>query len=669
MISVAITNLILGIESFILAWFLIKHPSRSTVRYDCIIILLGISVASVLSALWHIKGGDTLWKVILMIVGVVAGGLGSAALGILWPQYHRWSIIVFTLITIGYIELVRHIPEYAIAIYYYAPCALLLFYALTIAYRQTKNRQIRYGIIAMVLLVLAPLFQQSMVSVENVPGSLLYNIIMIPCIYLCYLAVAAVLMKHNTEGFKEVYVNDLHSQMNETVVSKIVNPQSVDAIKNIIVEAKNKNQPLSICGARHAMGGQQFAENSILLDTTNANKVLALDPDKGRVKVQAGITWPKLLNYLHKTQASKQDIWTFAQKQTGADDLTIGGALSANIHGRGLCMKPFVQDIVSFELINAQGELLPVSRQENKELFSLAIGGYGLFGVVPNVEIQLVKRQVLQRKVTIIPVTSLAQSFQERINEGFLYGDFQFMTDEKSSDYLQKGVFSCYQPTTVALPEKDNRFLNKEDWNKLLLLAHVNKAEAFKRYSDYYLSTDGQCYWSDTHQLGFYNEKYIEYIRSFSPDWRQGSLMITEIYVPLSKITEFMTTVANDPQLRTMNIIYGTVRLIKQDDETFLPWAKQDYACIIFNLFVPHTNSGFQYAAAYFSGLIDHALSWNGSFFLTYHRYARKDQILQAYPQFQQFLAMKLKYDPDERFQSSWYQFYKRMFLTSNHNG
>lgn len=325
-------------------------------------------------------------------------------------------------------------------------------------------------------------------------------------------------------------------------------------------------------------------------------------------------------------------------------------------------MKPFVQDIVSFKLINADGDLLNVSRQENPELFSLAVGGYGLFGLVQEVQLQLVKRQALQRKVAVIPTSSLAAQFEDRIANGFLYGDFQFMTDEKSPDFLQTGVFSCYKPTE-GFPEKENRFLSKDDWNKLLLLAHVNKAEAFKRYSEYYLGTDGQRYWSDTHQFGFYNDKYIEYIRSFFPDWRQGSLMITEVYVPLKDVADFMTNVANDAALKTINIIYGTVRLIKKDNETFLPWAKQDFACIIFNLNVPHTSSGFQYAQDYFSRLIDHALAFNGCFYLTYHRYARKDQIEKAYPQFKSFLELKRHYDPNERFQSSWYQFYKRMFM------
>jgi hypothetical protein len=51
-----------------------------------------------------------------------------------------------------------------------------------------------------------------------------------------------------------------------------------------------------------------------------------------------------------------------------------------------------------------------------------------------------------------------------------------------------------------------------------------------------------------------------------------------------------------------------------------------------------------------------------GSYFLTYHRWARKDQVLKAYPRFPEFLALKRRHDPDERFQSEWYRHYRKMF-------
>ena len=63
-----------------------------------------------------------------------------------------------------------------------------------------------------------------------------------------------------------------------------------------------------------------------------------------------------------------------------------------------------------------------------------------------------------------------------------------------------------------------------------------------------------------------------------------------------------------------------------------------------------------------FRRIIDRALGYDGSYFLTYHRWARKDQVMKAYPQFIQFLKLKRKYDSAERFQSQWYRHYKNMF-------
>ena len=50
-----------------------------------------------------------------------------------------------------------------------------------------------------------------------------------------------------------------------------------------------------------------------------------------------------------------------------------------------------------------------------------------------------------------------------------------------------------------------------------------------------------------------------------------------------------MHDVARDVLRRGANIVYGTVRLIERDDESFLAWAREPYACVIFNLHVEHT--------------------------------------------------------------------------------
>jgi hypothetical protein len=113
---------------------------------------------------------------------------------------------------------------------------------------------------------------------------------------------------------------------------------------------------------------------------------------------------------------------------------------------------------------------------------------------------------------------------------------------------------------------------------------------------------------------------------------------------------------------RKANVIYGTVRLIEQDEETFLAWARKPYACVIFNLHIEHTPEAVTSAADAFRALIDLGIQHGGSYYLTYHRWARRDQIERCYPQMREFLSQKLRHDPGELFQSNWYRHYRRIF-------
>src|SRR2546426_5237704 len=79
------------------------------------------------------------------------------------------------------------------------------------------------------------------------------------------------------------------------------------------------------------------------------NRVLGFDAARGLIDVEAGIQWPELMRHLVDAQQGAAHPWGIRQKQTGADRLSIGGALAANAHGRGLLFKPFVGDVRSEE--------------------------------------------------------------------------------------------------------------------------------------------------------------------------------------------------------------------------------------------------------------------------------------------------------------------------------
>ena len=451
-------------------------------------------------------------------------------------------------------------------------------------------------------------------------------------------------------------VNDVHSRLNETAVHAVVPVDSLAAIRRAIVRAEAEGRPVAIAGGRHAMGGQQFCAGGLLIDTRALDRVLGLDEETGTIEVEAGVQWPALIDHLATGP------WAIAQKQTGADRLSIGGAIAANVHGRGLAMKPFVADLESFVLVTADGEALVCSREQNTELFTLAAGGYGLFGCIYSARLRLVPRRLLERAVELASLEELPALFELRIRDGFLYGDFQFATDAGSEEFLRRGVFSCYRPVDRPAPDGPQRALSTDDWQGLIHLAHTDKSHAWQLYSAHYLATSGQLYHSDAHQLADYTDGYHAAL-----DERLGSAdpateMITEIYVPRERLVDFMEAVAADFRADDVNLIYGTIRLVERDDESFLAWASDRWACVIFNLCTVHTAAGIERSANAFRRLIDRAIERGGKYYLTYHRWATREQVETCYPQLLEFLRHKRKYDPDERFQSEWYRHYRAMF-------
>jgi FAD/FMN-containing dehydrogenase len=454
----------------------------------------------------------------------------------------------------------------------------------------------------------------------------------------------------------ELWVNDVHGQINRTRVRRIEQPTDLEAVRRVIGEAGSRAEAVAIAGGRHAMGGQQFVSDGVLLDTSRLDRLLAFDPDRGTVEFEAGIQWPALVARLREAQGGSPG-WGIWQKQTGGDRMSLGGAISANAHGRVLTRRPMIGDVESLVLLGPDGELRRCDRNENADLFGLVVGGYGLFGVIVSATLRLAPRVKLRRDVELLPVSGLASGFERRVAAGHLYGDFQF--DHR----LERGVFSTYAPVDDERPvPQDQRALTDANWRDLIYLAHADKVKAFEAYASHYLATDGQLYWSDTMQLSPYFDGYhVDLDRRLGAS-APASELLTELYVPRPRLIEFLREARDDFERKGVDLIYGTIRIIERDDETVIPWAREAYAGVIFNLHTVHTADGIAHSAAAFQRLIDMAIRYGGSFYLTYHRFARPDQVLACYPRFPEFLRRKRAHDPHEVFQSDWYRHYRDAF-------
>jgi|1186.fasta_scaffold22144_3 FAD/FMN-containing dehydrogenase len=457
-----------------------------------------------------------------------------------------------------------------------------------------------------------------------------------------------------------VSINDIHSGLNAALVARVSEVSSIEDVARELVRARGEGLSAIAAGGRHAMGGQQFAEGGVVLDTRVFNRVLSFDPERGLLQVEAGIQWPELVGFLTGEQdADDPNRWTIIQKQSGADRFSLGGTVSANGHGRGLTLAPIVADVESMTVVGPEGDHVPVSRGVNRELFSLAAGGYGLFGVIGTLTLRLTRAQVLERTVEIRSLNGVDEAFAQRIRDGYVFGDFQFSIDEHSDGFLTDGVFSCYRPVDPTTPiPVDQRTLSQEQWGRLLYLAHSDRAAAYAAYTKHYAATTGQLYRSDTLQMADYQDGYHRTIDAAIGAAHPSTEMISELYVPRDRLAGFMNEAAEVLRGTSVPVIYGTVRLIERDTDSFLAWAREPWACIIFNLCTEHTADGIARSADAFRSLIDLAIARGGSYFPTYHRWATLDQLISAHPRFPDFIAAKRERDPAGIFQSDWYRHY-----------
>jgi len=456
----------------------------------------------------------------------------------------------------------------------------------------------------------------------------------------------------------------VHGQLSSARVFSINRVESLEDVAKAFASAKTEEKNVCIAGGRHSMGGQPFADQGVLIDTRKLSRVLAFDTEKGLIEVESGMMWPQLLDHLDTVQRGLPQHWTFSQKPGGVDRVTIGGSLAANIHGRGLTLPPFIGDVESFKLFNAAGQLLTCSRAQNPELFSLAIGGYGLFGFVYSVTLRLVPRRKVERLVEVRDVAGLMSAFAERVRDGFTDGEFQYSIDDRSEDFLRKGVFTCYRPVpddaALTLPRRE---MSEREMVDLLYLAHTDKATAFKRAASFYQALNGQVSWSDEAQMSVYPENYHRELDKRYAATTRGSEVITEVCCDREALEPFLADVREYVKRDQVEIIYGTIRLIERDHESFLPWARKPYACVSFNLHVEHSTRGSIRIGDAFRRLLNIGIKHGGSYYLAYHRHALRQQLDACYPRFREFLQLKRKYDKEELFQSDWYRHYRRMYF------
>ncbi|HEX5375328.1 MAG TPA: FAD-binding oxidoreductase [Solirubrobacterales bacterium] len=145
--------------------------------------------------------------------------------------------------------------------------------------------------------------------------------------------------------------------------------------------ARRTGLPLAVRGGGHSFPGQSVCDDGIVVDLGEM-KGIGVDPEAGTARAEAGV----LLGELdHETQAHGLAVPAGIVTHTGLAGLTLGGGIGWLQRKYGLT----IDQLLSVDLITAEGELVKASETENADLFWGVRGGGGNFGVVTEFEFRL----------------------------------------------------------------------------------------------------------------------------------------------------------------------------------------------------------------------------------------------------------------------------------------
>lgn len=425
-----------------------------------------------------------------------------------------------------------------------------------------------------------------------------------------------------------------------------------EKLRNIIEQANIQDDPVSIAGMQHSQGGQTLYPNGILLDMKNYNQILELDKENKLITVQSGVTWADIQSYINPYGLALM----VSQSQ---NIFTVGGSLSVNVHGRDIRNTSLIESVKSFRLLNAEGNIIHVSREENPELFQLVIGGYGLFGVILDVTLQLTDDELYQIQTKSLAYDEYSSYFTNNVirNEDIKMhlarisvAPDNFLTDMYITNYFTADDQSqLYKHSTlkreniIAVPKFFLGLSRINDWGKNMFW---KTQETYNKRIDGSLISRNNVMRSDS--------IFMEY------DSTSKTETLQEYFVPIDEFSTYIDDLREMLQKeQNFNLLNITIRYVQKNDEAFLSYAKEDMFALVLLINQGTSKDSIEETGQVVRKMIDITLAHEGSYYLPYYNYPTKEQLEEAYPRAEEFFEMKEKYDPNHRFMNLFYEEYQ----------
>lgn len=446
------------------------------------------------------------------------------------------------------------------------------------------------------------------------------------------------------------FVDDA-SRLNQTKVGEVWpvpsdRDEAEAQLQTLLARARRDKLKVAIAGAKHSMGGHTIAPDGVVINMLPF-KHMELDAEQKRLKVGAGARWKEIVPYLDARGLS------VAVMQSN-NDFTVGGSISVNAHGWQCLRPPIASTVESFRLMKADGAIVRCSRGENAELFSLVLGGYGLFGIILDVELRIVPNERYLSDAEILPAKDYVARFRQKVNDdtGMAYGRLCIVPGDL---FLKEAILTVFRKAPANLVE----IPPLANIGSLTLRREVFRAQIGSR-SGKELRWKAEKKLGETGKSTFVSRNQLinEPAEVYQEQNADRTDILHEYFVPCVRIEDFLVKARKIIPNHAVDLLNVTVRDVKEDKDTFLRYADQDMFGLVMLFNQARTETADQEMEAFTREMIDAAMECGGRYYLTYRLHAMTEQFHRAYPQARDFFAKKRGYDPEGIFRNQFYTKY-----------
>jgi len=417
-------------------------------------------------------------------------------------------------------------------------------------------------------------------------------------------------------------------------------------LRSELAEAAQANRPVAVGVARHSMGGQSLPRDGTAI--TLGGEVLQVDTAAKTYLVSAGARWADVIRTLDPLGFSP------AVMQSN-NDFGVGSTYCVNSHGWPVPHGPFGSTVRSLRMMLSDGSIVECSRTKNSELFAFAMGGYGLFGIILDLELDMVPNLQLAPRAEFMNGSELASRFAGALMSDptirMAYGRFSVAR----SSFLKEALLVTYRPTPNA--------------PKHLPAAAKNLFATIAR--DVYRA-----------QIGNEAAKKARWMAEtrFNPALAAGvvtrnTLMNTsasilaghdprrtdilhEYFIPPERFPAFIADCSEIIPPARAELLNVTLRYVGADDIAALAYAPSPRLAAVMSFSQEISPEGEVDMTRMTERLIERAIDLGGAFYLPYRLHARRDQVRAAYPRADEFAERKRSYDPKLLFRNGMWDAY-----------